>query len=357
MSRNRELEAAILADRDARAPYEVYADWLLHEGDLRGELIHVQLALEANQTPALVAREQELLGTLDLADASMLKWLTREPRWQWRRGFLDAITVPHCYQDTETAYAYRHLADQPVAAVMREVTLGTGVFHHSYTGADDVSILEALRDAPLPIERLTFSSFDNDISWTRMGALAIAQLQGVKFLQIEAGVFSLGEVDLPELRSFAMITGGLRAQVLHELVAATWPALTSLTVYLGVEDYGLDFTVDECVKILDRGTFPKLDTLGVCNANDTDELVRAVASSKLMKRVKTLDLSNGTMSERGARWMMAHAGAFAHLDKIDLAGNFLGREIRAELRATLPSCVADHQRDERDGERYPVVTD
>jgi len=44
-ARNRELEAAIRVDPRAVEPYLVYADWLLAEGDPRGELIAMQFAL------------------------------------------------------------------------------------------------------------------------------------------------------------------------------------------------------------------------------------------------------------------------------------------------------------------------
>src|SRR5687767_9294959 len=49
IARNRELEAAIAADRDSDAPYLVYADWLQERGDPRGELIAVQIANTRDQ--------------------------------------------------------------------------------------------------------------------------------------------------------------------------------------------------------------------------------------------------------------------------------------------------------------------
>lgn len=58
-----ELEAAILADPEARAAYAVYADWLLERGDPDGELVAIQLALEdAPGDAARKARERELVA-------------------------------------------------------------------------------------------------------------------------------------------------------------------------------------------------------------------------------------------------------------------------------------------------------
>ena len=51
-ARNPELEQAILANPDDEAAYEVYADWLQGEGDPRGELAAVQVALARGKKPS-----------------------------------------------------------------------------------------------------------------------------------------------------------------------------------------------------------------------------------------------------------------------------------------------------------------
>jgi uncharacterized protein (TIGR02996 family) len=43
-NRNPELEALIVADPDNQASYLVYGDWLLARGDIRGQLISLQIA-------------------------------------------------------------------------------------------------------------------------------------------------------------------------------------------------------------------------------------------------------------------------------------------------------------------------
>lgn len=50
-----DLEAAILAEPDARDAYAVYGDWLLEHGDPDGELVAVQLALEEAPGDAIAA--------------------------------------------------------------------------------------------------------------------------------------------------------------------------------------------------------------------------------------------------------------------------------------------------------------
>lgn len=74
-------------DPDDPAPYLVYADFLLQQGDLRGELIQVQLQLEslAADDPSrwsVARREVELLDLLAPA------WDELDATYRFRRGFL-----------------------------------------------------------------------------------------------------------------------------------------------------------------------------------------------------------------------------------------------------------------------------
>lgn len=64
MARNHALEQAIAEDPQAIEPYLVYADWLKQQGDPRGDLIGIQIALEQAQdeiSEALYRRREETL--------------------------------------------------------------------------------------------------------------------------------------------------------------------------------------------------------------------------------------------------------------------------------------------------------
>jgi uncharacterized protein (TIGR02996 family) len=86
---------SILEAPDDDLPRQAYADWLLDQGDQRGEFIHIQCRLaretsesvrrqlEARERELLAAHEEEWLGTLRPLLA----------RWTFRRGFLDAVAV------------------------------------------------------------------------------------------------------------------------------------------------------------------------------------------------------------------------------------------------------------------------
>src|SRR5262249_7955627 len=88
--RNPELEAAILSNPDAADAYLVYGDWLLEQGDPRGEFVAVQAqrtkkpkdaALKKRERALLSAHEAEWLGPFAEADHT------------WAFGFLESFTL------------------------------------------------------------------------------------------------------------------------------------------------------------------------------------------------------------------------------------------------------------------------
>jgi uncharacterized protein (TIGR02996 family) len=88
---------AILENPDDDTPRLIYADWLEERGDPRGEFIRIQcrlamLSAADERRPLLERQERELL------EHHQDKWLgALRPSlsgWTFRRGFLDAISVP-----------------------------------------------------------------------------------------------------------------------------------------------------------------------------------------------------------------------------------------------------------------------
>jgi uncharacterized protein (TIGR02996 family) len=107
---------AIVENPDDDAPRLIYADWLEERDDPRGEFIRIQCLLAA------MSAEDERRSLLERHERKLLtrhqdRWLG-ELRpfvrgWTFRRGFLDAITVP--------AATYLHRAVLPHPATVRRV--------------------------------------------------------------------------------------------------------------------------------------------------------------------------------------------------------------------------------------------
>jgi len=90
-ARNHEIEAMILADPRNRSGYQIYADWLEQQGDPRGPLIALMLAVEAN-------RMDEKLTLMTNAYCNRIRsYLTRgiaaDCSVTIGRGFIDRIAI------------------------------------------------------------------------------------------------------------------------------------------------------------------------------------------------------------------------------------------------------------------------
>ena len=68
------------------------------------------------------------------------------------------------------------------------------------------------------------------------------------------------------------------------------------------------------------------------NCPFADEGVRALVKSKLLPRLKVLDLTRGNLSDRGVDELVAHKDAFTHLDLIDVDDNALTEASKPRLK-------------------------
>ena len=248
---NPELEEAIAADPDDAAPRRVYADWLMEQGNPRGELAHVQLDLARSpQDRALRAREQTILSQ----HAAQLRGAYRDPRYpdprqtpyledhcvvRWRGGFWHGLTFDGPLSVLEAVLAH------PSARLL----YGLHVRSLHEHGRDYAPAVQALGQSPrkalyeLIIGRLPrgeeFSSFGD---WS-VGSLAplarscprleilrllcprfeMAAFESLRELDArlgatEASVRSIGSVVLPRLEALQLGFDDGRGEVIPSLV-------------------------------------------------------------------------------------------------------------------------------------------
>lgn len=365
MTTRAELEAAILADPDAREVYAVYADWLLEHGEPDGELVAVQLALEdAPREAALLARERELLPAREEQLGGLYSYAVKGSlcRPVWRRGLLYAITMDADAYSTDNAFIYRELVAAPIARFLRELSVTPATAIGGRHTPDDAAIVDAIAalGVPAALRRLAFDPLDFQLSWTRLTDLSpiYPHLARLEELAIQAGDVTLGRIDLPSLRSLEIVTGGLRRHVLESISAASWPRLERLVLYLGTERYGGDCTLADLAAILDGAVLPAgLRTLGLCNCELAGELAASLARSRILPRLAHLDLSHGTLDDAGARAILDHADAFRHLATLDLRNNYLTAATLGLLARLGPLVETSGQQLPEDGERYVSVSE
>ncbi|MBZ4334534.1 WGR domain-containing protein [Corallococcus coralloides] len=362
---NPDLEAAILAKPDDVKGYLAYAEWLKGEGDPRAELILLQhSALEApaatrKKVATLIeAHANELLGE-SLAEAVSDETLKLE----WHLGFIREARLGQVDYDStaDIPDLLAELLAHPSARFLSRLTLGMASFDGENDYDEALAVLAKAKPAP-PLRSLFIGDFEfpdeTEISWTQVGDLkalykVYPQLQE---LRVRGGEIGFGKIDLPELRSFTVETGGLHQGAVKEIVKAKWPKLESLEIWFGQENYGASGGVKDLQPLLDAEGVPALRKLGLRNAEFTDELCAALPRSKILAQIEALDLSMGTMSDAGADTLAQNAKAFAHLKTLDVTQNFLTKAGQKTVATVAKSVASGNQRTPYDEEsRYAAV--
>jgi len=312
------------ADPDDLKASLVYADWLQSRGDPRGELITVQHARRMADSPALAKREEQLLSSLGATFFGPLAPLleTGEVAVSWQLGFLKKIRVGREGYESrlDVASTLRQLLALPLAQHVREIAVGLCEF----TDGDEVDLQPAidllLELKPPTVTKLVLGDFEFpdqiDLSMANVGdctglSAAYPQLES---LRLQGREVTLGAIELPELRDFTFVTGGLGA--MEEIAAARWPKLERLELWFGDEQYGCTADLDGLAPILAGGGVGQLRHLGLVNCGLLTGNVEVLARAKIMPQLETLDLSLGTFGDEEAEVFAQHARSFRHLTSL-----------------------------------------
>ena len=370
----------ILTDPDDDRPRMVYADWLLREGDPRGELISIQCALarhardcvDVGPLAALELRERTLLKTYGKSwtiDAE-----TRLKYWGefgFRRGFIEALTFNGGYHDTydkvrEAAPLLRalavagldELAGSPALEGIEELTIRSGFpklrelealaksphisklrrlgFVYANPSQREIFTFVAL---PLQLEELSMGFYGEPF----YGRLLLEQLAKtphrrtlrtlrIRWLRRLGVIRELGNA-LPNLETLHLENADLTSEDLHEIVRA-FPKLVSL-------DIGDN---DQRVADLDLARLladaPNLRRLRLSRLALTDTHVATLAASPDAARLVQLDLTSNQITNDGAMTLAA-SPHLHNLRRVALAANALGHDGKQAIGRAFPIAVAD----------------
>lgn len=354
-ARNEELEQLILADRASPGSYLVYADWLAARGDPRGELIVLQHQLSqgvARPDDPRVLREQAILAAAERflpgVPASMV-----HTTWRW--GFLDSV---HFNNDDDWMDA-----SVPVEAITATVfgsgathlldELRIGVMRWDDSNTDVPAILEEAARSPAgaSVRRIHVGDFgdsDVDLGMYDPGRLSLTgRFPRLRSLLIRGSQFDLDPFDFPLLDTLTIETCGLAKDALEAVLASSLPSLTTLRLWFGSERYGAECTASDLAPLLERAPFPRLAHLGLMNSEFADDLPLALARSRILPSLRSLDLSMGTMSSVGVRAILEHREAFQHLRSLSVSENFLD-DADLEQLAELGPAIDDADQKEDD---------
>lgn len=189
------------------------------------------------------------------------------------------------------------------------------------------------------IEKLFIGDMDFEaceVSWIMQGDYSKlwAAMPQLKSLTIKGSMnLELGEICHEGLESLEIICGGLPEYVIKSIQDAKLPNLKKLLLYIGVEEYGFDGSLDTIKEFLEKADFPKLTYLGLTDSEIQDELAETVLESKFMDQLHTLDLSMGTLTDKGGVLLLEKIPAFPNLKKLDLHYHYMSDEMEEKLEA------------------------
>lgn len=142
------------------------------------------------------------------------------------------------------------------------------------------------------------------------------------------------------LRELVFESGGLPGSVVRAVGGCDLPALERLELWLGVDEYGGDATVEDLAGILGGARLPRLRYLGLRDARIADALAVALAGAPIVARLDELDLSLGALSDAGAEALLA-GQPLTHLRRLSLSHHFLSGEMIGRLVTELPGVDVD----------------
>ena len=224
------------------------------------------------------------------------------------------------------------------------------------------------KDAFSHIKSLFFGDMDYEdceVSWIIQGNYsklweAMPQLE--KLVIKGSNELKLGKVVHANLQHLEIICGGLPKSVILSIQEAKLPALQKLLLYLGVEDYGFDGDLSTIQALLAESDFPQLTYLGLTDSEIQDEIAEAVLGCKYMGQITTLDLSMGSLSDKGGQMLLDRLSGYPNITQLELEYHYLSDDMMEKLKG-LPGVkvnVEDQQELETYGGEtycYPMLTE
>jgi uncharacterized protein (TIGR02996 family) len=372
------LEAALFENPDDRAAHMAYADHLMELGDPRGEFIQTQLALEdeslsAEQRKALRKREKALLRKHERTWLGALAgyWIDRldgeEPSYgyeepnelTWSRGWVDSLT----FYDGSSEPTEAALRSTGPLFLLRELRLDNcdydyDCFSSELIAADffgNVRILQVGRDPGNGSAECYFSSSMDAEEYVKK----MPRLEELRLFARQASLNTLFARSMPNLRKLSVYHFlGYPLKVLAK--NRSLGNLTHLTCWPRGQSNDGDgvayITPDDFTALVRSTNLPKLQHLQLCLTDFGDKSMVVLVKSGILKRLKTLNLHGGTVTDVGAQ-TLADCPDLRNLESLRLSDNYLTRAGIEALRATGVKMVAGRQNHESYREDHEHLND
>jgi len=345
------LEAAIAAAPDVRDSYVVYGDLLEARGDPRGTLIAIgrELAKNPHHRAMLSSFRDHLAAHAAAIMGPLAGCEDLVTDVEWFMGF-----IKKCRVATTNERFNGKGPEVKIHDVVAWLLAGPAKFlQHLTVGIVDfedngyAEVCRAIAARPRPSLRTLFlgdfTSDETELNWSTIGDIGFlwTAIPNLTELTLRSGRMTVGPIALPNLRKLTTITGGLDAASLGHIANADWPALETLSLQVGLAREGATTDVALVQPFLDGTRCPALQSLGILNCEFTDELCARLPEAKILPRLRELDLSMGTMTDRGAQMLAQHG---AHLERLIVEDNYLTEAGIAALQPLAKELIAGSQR-------------
>ncbi|MFJ8741404.1 STM4015 family protein [Embleya sp. NPDC127516] len=240
---------------------------------------------------------------------------------------------------------------------------------HNESAAVPIELLAAAADRLPALRHLCLGDIvaeENELSWIQQSDITplLTAFPALETLIVAGGEdLHLDPVGHDALRVLEFLSAGLPAEFVRAVGASLFPTLRALDMWLGVERYYGDSTIEDLAGILNGEGLPMLTRLGLMNSEIQDEIAAAVAVAPILDRLTELDLSMGTLGDEGAAALLVGLPD-AHLTHLNLRHHFISESLQQRLRDSLPGVRLDLDEEEEpyesaDGEtgRYVEVAE
>lgn len=251
----------------------------------------------------------------------------------------------------------------PQAGKVKALVIGQFNFELSESTDDVVDKLVELKDIFKDLKALFIGDITVDeceMSWIQQTDInpILKAWPALEYLQVRGGEgLTFDKLQHDQLKTLIIETGGMPPNVIQELCEARLPNLERLDLWLGSDNYGFDSTVNDFVPILSGKLFPKLTHLGLMNSEIQDEIAIAVTEAPVLQQLKTLDLSMGTLTDKGAAALLGSEG-IRKLEFLNLRRHYLTDGMMAQLKTLgVPINLDDKEEADEDDFRYAEVTE
>jgi hypothetical protein len=233
------------------------------------------------------------------------------------------------------------LLEQPEAASLEALVIGQWSDEQFEDGSEEViEALVAAKDTLKNLKAVFLGDIvgeECEVSWIHQADVSpiFHAYPNLEVFAVRGGEqLQFGHINHANLKHLTVQSGGLDVGIVRDILASEFPNLEHLDLYLGTDNYGANSAVDDLAPLLRGELFPKLTHLGLRNSDLTDALAGVLVNAPILERLKTLDLSLGTLSDEGAK-IFSSSEKLGSLEKLDIHYHFVTEEALKELKAHL----------------------